>query len=422
MAHRGGLVACVCGDCNPMVERAIGVRELVPWAWVCVVVCALAITGLSGCGSEDAEGKKQAGSEADSTKMDSTQVDTTKAAQDKDKKKKVPEGVPVKVDSVTQGEISSYLLYSATVEAEETVDVYSRATGLVNRVMAEEGDRVRAGQILVQLVDDELKLREEEAEVDHQKVSSQYKRTEEMFSRKMLAREDFERLQFEMAQTRIRWERARLALDHASVRSPVDGVVSERMVKLGDRLGQNNKLFSLVDLDNLIAHVHVPGREMQNLQKGQPAVVTSDFLPDSTFDARILRVSPVVDPGSGTFKVTLGVDNGKGQLRPGMFVNTHIVTATHKESVLAPKRAVVYDDGLPFVFIVKDSTAKKVQLKVGFEDSQNLEVLSGIQKGDLIVVVGQNGLKDEAKVRVIEGEGLRIPAKPDTTNKVDEAS
>ena len=93
-----------------MGERALGVRELAAWAWVCVVVCALACTGLSGCGSENAENQKKAGTETDSAKVDSTQVDTTKAAQEKEEKKKVPEGVPVKVDSVVRGEISSYLL------------------------------------------------------------------------------------------------------------------------------------------------------------------------------------------------------------------------------------------------------------------------------------------------------------------------
>ena len=99
-----------------------------------------------------------------------------------------------------------------------------------------------------------------------------------------------------------------------------------------------------------------------------------------------------------------------------MFVNTHIVTATHENAVLVPKRAVIYDDGLPHVFAVKDSVASKIQLEVGFEDSDNLEVLAGVEKGDRIVVVGQNGLKDEAKIRVIEGEGLRIPPdKPDST-------
>ena len=187
-------------------------------------------------------------------------------------------------------------------------------------------------------------------------------------------------------------------------------------------MAPSTKLFEVVNMHSLIARVHVPGQGMRNLSVGQRAKVTTDFIPDKVFSGRILRISPVVDPGSGTFKVTLELDTIQGDLRPGMFVNAHIVTATHLEAVLVPKRAVVYDDGMPHVFVVEDSTARKVQLEVGFEDSKNLEVLSGIALGDRIVVVGQNGLKDEAKIRIIEGEGLRIPSKPDTTEAKDQAS
>ena len=125
---------------------------------------------------------------------------------------------------------------------------------------------------------------------------------------------------------------------------------------------------------------------------------------------------------NGTFKVTLGVDESADLLRPGMFITVNIVTATHGDAVLVPKRAVVYDDGFPHVFVVSDSLATRKRLEIGFEDSENLEVLSGTALGDLIVVVGQNGLKDEAKVRIIEGEGLRIPAKPDSTDESGQTS
>jgi membrane fusion protein (multidrug efflux system) len=156
---------------------------------------------------------------------------------------------------------------------------------------------------------------------------------------------------------------------------------------------------------------------MRYITVGQPARVTTDFLPDESFEARVLRISPVVDPGSGTFKVALAVSDDGLRLRPGMFITAHIVTATHADAVLVPKRAVVYDDGLPHVFVVRDSTATRRQLEVGFEDGEHLEVLNGTTRGDMVVVVGQNGLKDQAKVRIIEGEGLRIPAKPDTTTQ-----
>ena len=389
-------------------------------ARTCALILLLLIgLAVAGCGGGEANSEKQAGAKTDSTKVDSTKVDSVKTAQKDDKKKKAPEGVPVKIAPVAHGRISDHIEYSATVEAEETVDVYAQASGLVKQVLSEEGDKVKAGQVLVKLVDDDLTLAEADAELTYLKLESQFRRTEEMYSRQLLSKEDYERQKFDMDQSRIRWKRAKLALEHTFVRSPVDGVVAERKVKLGDRIGPANKLYALVNMHSLIARVHVPGRDMRSISVGQQAMITTDFLPDEKFTGHILRISPVVDPGSGTFKVTLELTDSNGRLRPGMFVNTHIVTATHERAVLVPKRAVVYDDGMPHVFVVEDSTAKKVQLLKGFEDTDNLEVLSGVSHGDRIVVVGQNGLKDQAKVRIIEGEGLRIPAKQDSVQADD---
>jgi membrane fusion protein (multidrug efflux system) len=379
--------------------------------WVDVrlhIFMVLVLVFAVGCGDE-AGAKKSEGAKADSTKTDSTKVAK------KDDKKKVNEGVPVKVLAVETGEISEHVLYSATVEAEATIDIYAQASGLVRRILVEEGSKVSEGQVLVELVDDELKLDESEAKLAYQKIDAQLRRKAELYNRKLLAKEEYEDLRMTVEQAKIRWERARLALAYAHVRAPVDGVIAKRLVKIGDRVGQNAKLYEIVNLSRLIAHVHVPGQGMQNLSMGQRALITTDFLPNEKFEGRILRISPVVDPGSGTFKVTLELAASDRRLRPGMFVNAHIVTATHLEAVLVPKRAVVYDDGMPHVFVVTDSMAQKVRFDIGFDDTEHVEVVSGVEKGDLIVVVVQNGLKDKAKVRIIDGEGLRIPAKPDST-------
>ena len=382
-----------------------GVDTLIDNHLVALLLISLMFTA---CGGEAGEDKKEG-----DAKTDTTQVDTTAEKEDK----KAPEGVPVKVSPVTIGEISDYLLFSATVEAEEAVDVYARATGLVSVVLVEEGDVVDRGQVLVKLVDDDLKLSAAEARIKFQKLESQFRRKEEMFSRKLLSNEEYEQQRYDLDQARVVWERARLALAHASVRAPVGGVIAERIVKIGDRIGPSEKLYAMVNMERLISRVFVPGREMMKVRAGQHAKVTTDFLPDAAFAASVIRISPVVDPSSGTFKVTLGLEDEDGQLRPGMFVNAHIITATHDQAVLVPKRAVVYDDGLPHVFVVDDTIAKQVKLEIGFEDSEHLEVVSGLSHDERIVVVGQNGLKDQARIRVIEGEGLRIPAEADTTQE-----
>ncbi len=397
-----------------------------------IIGILIVLWAFSGCGEEATADKASSDSTAktSSAKADSTKVDSTKVAKNrkrqkptpkaKNQKPRVAEGVPVKVSVVGTGKISQHVLYSATVEAEETIDIYARGSGLVRRVLVEEGAQVREGQVLIELVDDELKLNEAEAKLAFQKLENQLKRKEELFNRQLLAKEEYEDLKINVEQGKIRWERAKLSLDYAHVRAPVSGVISKRSVKLGDRIGASTKLYEMVNLSRLIAYVHVPGQGMHNLAIGQPALVTTDFLPGTNFQGKILRISPVVDPGSGTFKVTLELESKKRRLRPGMFVNAHIVTATHPRAVLVPKRAVVYDDGLPHLFVVSDSTVNKVRFEMGFDDTEFVEVLAGVKKGDQIVVVGQNGLKDKAKVRIIEGEGLRIPAKPDSTQEQTE--
>jgi len=378
-----------------------------------VLVMTGSLLAVAACGKGEAgDGDKTA--QADSTKVEKDG--------DEKKKKKVDEGVPVKVLVVELGPISDYVQHTSTIEAEEAVDVYAQATGLVSEVLVEEGDHIKAGQILATLVDDELRLGVDEARVNYQKLASSFKRSQGLFDRNLLSLEDYEQRKFTVEESRIRWDRSKLALDHASVRSPVDAVIAERSVKLGDRISPSNKLFSLVDLKNLIAQVHVPGRDMRYILKGQIAEVTTDFLPGETFTGHVERISPVVDPGSGTFKVTLELHDNSYRLRPGMFITAHIVTATHEAAVLVPKKAIVYDDGFPHVFVVSDSTATRVRLDIGFEDTENLEVLGGTKQGDRIVVVGQNGLKDKAKIRVIDGPGLRIPAKPDSTEQQEQAS
>ena len=397
-----------------------------------IIGILIVLWAFSGCGEEAIADKASSDSTAktSSAKADSTKVDSTKVAKKrkrqkptpkaKNQKPRVAEGVPVKVSVVGTGKISQHVLYSATVEAEETVDIYARGSGLVRRVLVEEGAQVREGQVMIELVDDELKLNEAEAKLAFQKQENQLRRKEELFNRQLLAKEEYEDLKINVEQSKIRWERAQLSLDYAHVRAPVSGVISKRSVKLGDRIGASTKLYEMVNLSRLIAYVHVPGQGMHNLAIGQPALVTTDFLPGTNFQGKILRISPVVDPGSGTFKVTLELESKKRRLRPGMFVNAHIVTATHPRAVLVPKRAVVYDDGLPHLFVVSDSTVNKVRFEMGFDDTEFVEVLAGVKKGDQIVVVGQNGLKDKAKVRIIEGEGLRIPAKPDSTQEQTE--
>ncbi len=151
---------------------------------------------------------------------------------------------------------------------------------------------------------------------------------------------------------------------------------------------------------------------MRIVQTGQIAEVESDFVEDMQFAGYVKRISPIVDPNSGTFKVTVGLRDRWEYLRPGMFVNVRIVVDTHLGAVLIPKEAVVYDGSDRYVFVVVDSTAQRIQLDVGYENGLFVEARSQINADASVIVVGQNGLKDQARVKVINAAAGPVPAAP----------
>lgn len=331
-------------------------------------------------------------------------ADQTKKEEGKDGKKheeKNKDIVPVETAQVSTGDIASYILLSANLETERMTDVYSRVQGLVDRIELEEGDYVKRGQLLLELEPDELRLREAKAHVDYEQEKTLYERKQQMFEKQLLSKEEFETASYAVRAKKILWQEAKLSLDHTKVTSPISGVIGERMCRVGDRIQPTDKLFTVINNEEMIAVVHVPEREVGIVRKDQKAFITSQHLGGSEFQGWIKRVSPVVDPQSGTFKVTVGIRNQENLLRPGMFVNVHVITDVHTNTVLIPKTAIVYENERMQVFVVQDSVAKRIDLDAGFQDYEKVESLSGIDAGDKVIVVGQAALKDGAKVKIV---------------------
>ena len=356
----------------------------------------LIIVGLSLAQMQCSE--TNAGNKNEAKKDKAAQSDTTNV---KDKNNKPDESVPVEVTKIDKGEISSFILLSSNLETERMADVYSRVQGIVERILVEEGDYVEKGQKLLELEAEEHKLAEAGAKVSYDQQTQAFERAEAMFKKQLLSKEEFEEATFSKQNAQIEWEKAKLNLEYTHIEAPISGFIGERLCRPGDRIQVSNKLFSVVNTQDIIAIVHVPEKEIGKIRKSQKAFLTSDNIGDKQFTGWIKRVSPVVDPQSGTFKVTIGVSNKTGKLRPGMFVNVHIITETRPNAVLVPKTAVVYENEAMHVYVVRDSLAHKVKLNPGFQNYAAIEALSDIEAGDKVIVVGQAGLKDQTKVKVV---------------------
>ena len=309
--------------------------------------------------------------------------------------------VPIEAALVESGSIDARLTGTASLEAEEEAVVVARVGGVVTSIFAEEGQYVQAGQPLVQLDDARLVLERQQAAVTLEKMRLEFERKEELHEKQLISDEAYQTAKSDYELQQQVHGMAELDLEYTTVRAPISGIVSKRLAKVGNMIRPNDVTYHVTDFSPLLAVMHVPERELHKLQAGQRATIRVDALPEETFEGYIKRISPVIDPATGTFEATIEVNDRSRQLKPGMFGRVFIIYDTHVNTLLIPKSSVVREDDESTVFVIRDSLAFRYEIVTGYEDGSSIEVLDGLTQGDRIVVTGQGGLRDSSYVVAI---------------------
>ena len=314
-----------------------------------------------------------------------------------------PSGPPiaVAVEVSALGSISSYYRATAGLEVENEATIEARVSGTVRTVLAEEGDEVKTGQSLLRIDAREYQLRLQQAEAQAEKERNRYDRAQKMFEQNLVSEQEFTTAKADLATAEAELELARLELSYTNVTAPFSGQVVRRQTDVGRPVGPGDPLFVLADVHPLLARVHVPAKEFRSLRTDQSV----DLVLDSSgapLEGRISLISPIIDPNTGTIKVTVEIDDYPPDTRPGDFAQVQIVTERRDEVLLVPKIAVVSEKGERFVYTPVDSTAVRRVVEVGFEDENSAEILRGLDPGEPVVVQGQRSLKDGAPIRVLD--------------------
>lgn len=320
--------------------------------------------------------------------------------------------VPVEVALVERGPIEAVLRTSTHLEAESEVKVFARTANRVTSLAVEEGHRVERGAVLLRLEDDIQKNQFEKASNNLEKARREFERSRALHEQNLISEQAFSEVQYELRQRELALEDARRELEYTEVQAPIAGTVTRRLVKPGDLVNVNQHLFDLVDFQSIVARVYIPEREMSRVTTNQLVRVTSAALPGQTQVGYVERIAPVVESKTGTIKVTVAFRD-VGDLRPGMYVDTEIVTATKTDALLLSKRALVYDADQVFAFRVgTNRQATRLLVEPLVADKLHVEPARGFAEGDQIVVAGQTGLKD--------GTPVRLPGDPGPNRKKDD--
>jgi RND family efflux transporter MFP subunit len=308
--------------------------------------------------------------------------------------------VPVEVAEVERRTISSYIETNGTLEAEYEVDIVARVSAPIVELLTEEGLAVEKGQLLARLDDVELEAQLEISRVGLEETRLAYDRALELQREELISTEEFESTKAAFEAARARFDGDEIQLGYTNIRAPFDGLIARRYVDYAENVAINAPLFRITDFTPLLCPIQIPERDISKLRIAQRAYLTVESWPDRRFDAEVLRMSPVVDAATGTVKVTLEVE-AEGLLRPGMFARVFVETESREEALVIPKAALSLDSIGDTVYVADGEVAASRAVTLGFREGDYVEVLTGIEEGEQIVVVGQDGLAEGTPIRVM---------------------
>ena len=343
------------------------------------------------------------------------------------------DSVSVRAHKAKRESISTHILSTTTLEAIRKVTIYAKLNAIVEQLYVEEGSNVHAGQRLLLLEDREIRneysqaqialdqseLAVRQAEVKSQQSAVNYDRAQSLFDQKLVSQQEFDqtmltnqtdelafeagREQYKAAQARL--EAAKIQLDYTEIHSSINGVVTERLIHVGDRVNVNQAVFSIEDFSVLWARIFIPEKELSQIRVGQTARIQTEAIPGQYFNAVVKMINPVVDVASGTIKVTLEVRGRADLLRPGMFGIVFIATETRPDVIVIPKKAILRERDDNRVFVIQsDRTVTKREILLGFTEEDRVEILSGVKEGEVIVTVGYEGLNEGYPVNIVAWE------------------
>ncbi len=326
------------------------------------------------------------------------------------KEDEAPPPVTVEAVPATPRSMAASYTGSASLEARAEAQVVAKTSGVALQVLVEEGDVVRAGQVLVRIDADRARLNLAQADVQVKKLEANFRRASELVKQQMVSVGDHDQLRFDLENARAMLRMAQLELSYTNVTAPIAGVVASRSIKPGNFVQINTPIIRIVDNSRLEATLNVPERDLTTLREGLPVRMQVDALAGKTFEGVVDRIAPVVDAGSGTFRVVCAFDPDDGALQPGMFARIGIDYDSRGAALAIPRTALLEDDGEPAVYVVRDGKAVRTAITTGYVDGGFIEVRDGLAEGERVVTAGKVALRDGSAVQVIGDAPVAVAA------------
>jgi len=301
-------------------------------------------------------------------------------------------------------DMSRIVRSTSSVEAENTVTIASRMSGLIIEMNAREGDRLEDGELLLRFDIEEQRAELERAQAELELASAVYDRNSTLFEREAISRAEYDeaRANKRIAESEVTLLDTRIGF--GAIRAPHDLVVLRRHVERGDAVSTNEPLFRVADLNRLVVRLGIPERDVVHLEEGQQTELHIDAFPGETFRGTIQRIYPSADDESRLFtvEITLPAEQRDQVIRPGYLARVSM-DADRREDVLAvPSESLLASErDERFVYIINDDDRlERRDVTTGIERRNWTQITEGLEAGEVVVGANPSNLREDILVNV----------------------
>jgi membrane fusion protein, multidrug efflux system len=325
-------------------------------------------------------------------------------------------GINVKVAEAQNVNTVPKLMLNGSIEGQTSATVSAKLSGRIQEVMVQEGQVVKTGDPLAKLESVELANSVQtaqdavtKAQVNYDLVATDYQRYQTLYTQGAISQQ-----QLDAAQAKLRTAQVDLSsadtsrnnaqqqYDYGVITSPVDGVVANVTVTVGQVVAPGAALMVVQDINQVYAVVNIEQKDLGLVKMGQQAEVTVDAYGDKVFPGTVAVMNPEAGSASRMFRTKIKIDNADGSLKAGMFTKVQLATGDAMQVLTVPQAAVLQKQGLYYVFVIEKDNAIRHPVEIGTVAGDVIQIKSGLQAGDKVAISNVSQLQDGKAVRIVE--------------------
>ncbi len=310
-----------------------------------------------------------------------------------------PERPVVDVVQIRPESVQDLLRSSGTLRARYEVDLRSEVSGMITALNIREGARVSAGELLVQINDNDLQADLERVRANIAVMEQNVTRQTRLFERGAATQEDLDTARMQLNNLRAEMAAIEARIERTRVTAPFDGILGLKYVDVGSYITPQTRIASLRDMSSVFIDFSVPERYAGRIHTGSPVRFTVQGS-DSLFTGKVHAVEPGIDPSSRTVNIRAVSSNEGGELRSGAFAHVELVLETHEEAVTVPSISLIPDRGAYKVFVVDEGVVHERGVEIGIRLEDRVQVKSGLEPGETVLVSGLLHVRDGMEVEI----------------------